>query len=110
MFWLLTLPLKLAFAIVFGLLALLAFPFAALLVPILLLVWLPLMLVKFALRLAFAVVLLPIVAIVTLLGLAAGGVALVAALLVPLLPLALIVFCGWALWRAISGHRFGLPA
>jgi hypothetical protein len=68
------------------------------------------MLVKFALRLAFAVVLLPIVAMVTLLGVVAGGVALVAALLVPLLPLALLVLCGWALWRVVSGHRFGLPA
>ncbi len=84
MIWLLLLPFRLLFGVVFGLVAL---PFILLLLPFALLLWLPFAILRLTLKLAVGIVVLPILAIVMLLGLLVGGVAVAAAVLVPLIPL-----------------------
>jgi hypothetical protein len=46
---------------------------------------------------------LPILAVVMLLGLLVGGVAVMAAVLVPLIPLLVLGFCVWVVWRLTTG-------
>ena len=96
MIWLLLLPFRLLFGVVFGLVAL---PFVILLLPLALLLWLPFAILRFTLKLAFAILVLPIVAIATIVGLLVGGVAL----LIPLIPLLALAFVAWAVWRMMSG-------
>jgi len=91
MIWLLLLPFRLLFGIVFGLMAL---PLVILLLPSALVLWLPFAILRLTLKLAFGILVLPIVAIAILVG----GVAL----LVPLLPLLLLAFVAWAVWRMMS--------
>jgi hypothetical protein len=95
MIWLLLLPFRLLFGVVFGLLAL---PFVILLLPFALLLWLPFAILRFTLKLALGIVVLPIVAIAMVLGLLVGGIAL----LVPLIPLLALGFVAWAVWRMMS--------
>jgi hypothetical protein len=95
MIWLLLLPFRLLFGVVFGLVAL---PFVILLLPFALLLWLPFAILRFTLKLALGILVLPIVAIAMILGLLVGGVAL----LLPLIPLLALGFVGWAVWRMMS--------
>ncbi len=95
MFWLVSLPFRLLFGIVFGLIAL---PFAIVLLPFALLLWIPFLLLKVALRLTALLLLLPIVAVFGLAGMLVGGVALVA-VFVPLMPIAMLLLFGWMLFR-----------
>jgi hypothetical protein len=46
---------------------------------------------------------LPIVAIVMLVGLLVGGVVFAAAVLVPLVPLLILGFFAWVVWRLMQG-------
>ncbi|HEX7794106.1 MAG TPA: hypothetical protein VF456_07135 [Vicinamibacterales bacterium] len=96
MIWLLLLPFRLLFGVVFGLVAL---PFVILLLPFALLFWLPFAILRFTLKLALGILVLPIVAIAMVLGLLVGGIAL----LVPLIPLLALGFVAWAVWRMMSG-------
>jgi len=91
MIWLLLLPFRLLFGVVFGLMAL---PFVILLLPFALVLWLPFAILRFTLKLAVGILVLPIVAIAMLVG----GLAL----LVPLLPLLALAFVAWAVWRMMS--------
>jgi hypothetical protein len=100
MIWLLLLPFRLLFGVVFGLLAL---PFVILFLPLVLLLWLPFAILRLALKLIVGIVVLPIVAVVTFAGLLIGGVALAAAIFVPLIPLLLLAFVIWAVWRMTQG-------
>jgi hypothetical protein len=99
MIWLLLLPFRLLFGVVFGLVAL---PFVLLLLPFALLLWLPFAILRFTLKLALGILVLPIVAVAMILGLLVGGVALIAAVLVPLIPLLALAFCVWVVWRLMS--------
>jgi hypothetical protein len=96
MVWLLLLPFRLLFGIVFGLLAL---PFVILFLPFALLLWLPFALLGLTFRVLTALIIVPFVAVAVLLGVLIGGVALVGALLIPLVPLLFVAFCIWAVWR-----------
>src|SRR5262249_1900068 len=95
MIWLLLLPFRLLFGVVFALLAL---PFVILLLPFALLLWLPFAILRFMLKLAFGVLVLPIVAIAMIVGVVVGGIAL----LVLLIPLLALGFVAWAVWRMMS--------
>jgi hypothetical protein len=95
MLWLVLLPFRLLFFAVFGLLAL---PFVLLLLPFALLVWIPFLLLKFTLRLALGLLLIPLMLVGGLLGVVLFGVAAVAAL-VPLLPIAFVVVLLWMVMR-----------
>jgi hypothetical protein len=94
--WLLLLPFRLLFGVVFGLLAL---PFVLLLLPVALVLWIPFMILRFTLKLAVMAVVLPIVAIAVIGATLLAGVALFAAVVVPLLPLALVAVGLWMLMR-----------
>ena len=95
MFWLVSLPFRLLFGIVFGLLAL---PFAIVLLPFALLLWIPFLLLKVAFRLTAALLLIPLFAVFGVIGLLVGGVALLA-VFIPLIPIALLLAFGWMLFR-----------
>ena len=95
MFWLVSLPFRLLFGIVFGLLAL---PFAIVLLPFALLLWIPFLLLKVAFRLTAALLLVPLFAVFGVIGLLVGGVALLA-VFIPLIPIALLLAFGWMLFR-----------
>lgn len=99
MIWLLTLPLRLAFGILVALIALplaiAALPIALLALPFVLLFWLPFAILRVTLKL----IVLPFVLLVAAIGLLAGGLALV----VPLIPLAIVAGGLWLLWRLASG-------
>ena len=98
MFWLLTLP----FRIVFGILcALVALPLALLALPFALLA-LPFLLLRFVIKAVVTLALLPVILFVTLIGVVAGFFALSLAIAVPLLPLAFLAFCVWAIVRMAS--------
>ena len=90
MIWLLTLPFRLAFALLFGIVLL---PF--------LLLALPFLLLRAVFRTAVFVLLLPIVALVSLIALFAVGLALA----LPLLPLAAIGLIVWAVVKMASRPR-----
>lgn len=102
----------LPFVLLFGLVAAaVAIPLAVVLIPLALVLWIPFMLLKVVFRLIFAVVLVPIVFAVTLIGLVAGGAALLFGLFLPLLPLLVVVAGLWFFWRLLfSRERFRLPA
>jgi hypothetical protein len=100
MLWLLLLPFRLAFGIIAGLVAL---PFVLLLLPFALLLWLPFAILRASLRLVVGLVVLPIVLTALALGLLVAGVGVALAVVVPLLPVLLIVFCIWAVVRVSGG-------
>jgi hypothetical protein len=110
MLWLLLLPVKLAFGILFALLALpfaiAMLPIALVLAPVALVLWLPFALLRFTLKL----IVLPIALVFAFVGLAFGAIALVGALLIPLVPLLLLVGAGWVLWRLASGPTGVYPS
>lgn len=95
MIWLLLLPFRLFFGLIFGLLAL---PFVVLLLPLALLVWIPFMLLKFTLRLAAAVILVPLGLLFGAVVLIVGGLAASAVFL----PLLLIGAGLWFLFRGAT--------
>jgi hypothetical protein len=90
-FYLLTLPIKIFFCV---LLAILFLPFAILLVPFFLL--------RLVIKAGVLIVVLPFMLMAAAIGIAAAFAAVVLALLVPLLPIAFVVFCVWAVIRAAS--------
>jgi hypothetical protein len=94
--WLLLLPFRLLFGVVFGLLAL---PFVLLFLPFALVLWLPFAILRFTLKLAMLVVVLPIVAIAVIGAMLVAGVAVFAAVLLPLVPVALVAAGIWLLLR-----------
>jgi len=87
--WLLTLPFRIFFGVLFGLLLL---PFA--------LLFLPFLLLRAVIKLTLLLVLAPIIAIVTVGALLLAGFALFLVLLLPLLPFALVGLFIWAIVRA----------
>jgi hypothetical protein len=87
--WLLTLPFRIFFGVLFGLLLL---PFA--------LLFLPFLLLRALIKLSLLLVLAPIIAIVTVGALLFAGFALFFVLLLPLLPFALVGLFIWAIVRA----------
>ena len=89
MLWLLTLPFRIFFGVLFGLLLL---PFT--------LLFLPFLLLRAVIKLTFLLVLAPIIAIVAVGALLAAGFALFLVLLLPLLPFALVGLFIWAIVRA----------
>ena len=97
MLWLLLLPFRLAFGILFGIFML---PIVIILLPFALLLWLPFTLLRASLKLAFGLVVLPMVFVVLLLATLAAGVGLALALAVPLVPIAVVVFFIWLLTRS----------
>jgi len=84
------------FGLVFGLLA------AVVVIPValMLLLWLPFMLLRFTFRLAALIFIVPIVIGTLLFAAVAAGVAVLFAVLLPLVPIAAIVFVVWALTRS----------
>ena len=89
MFFLLTLPFRIFFGVLFGLLLL---PFGILLLPFLLL--------RAVIKLAVFAVVAPILLMVGLLALVATAGALLMAIVIPLLPFALVALFIWAIVRA----------
>ncbi len=83
-FWLLFLPIKLAFCLTFGIL------------------FLPFLLLRFAIKAIVALVLLPFVLVIAAVGIFVAILAFSFAVLVPLLPLAFVAFCVWAIVRVVS--------
>jgi len=96
MLWLLFLPFTIVFSILAGLVAL---PFALLALPFVLVFWLPFAILKFVFRL----VLLPIVLLAAGLGMLLAATAVLGVIIVPLIPLAFLVLCGYVLWRLTMG-------
>jgi len=95
--WLITLPFRLAFGILAGVMLL---PIAIVLLPFALLIWLPLMILKTGLKLVIGLIVLPIALVVILLGAVAAGVGLVVATVVAGFPIALVALCVWLLTRS----------
>jgi hypothetical protein len=104
MFHLITLPFRLLFGIIFGLLAL---PFALLALPLALL-FLPFLLLRFVVKTTVFLILLPIVLLVGAIVLVATLFAVSLAVLVPLLPFAFVALCVWAIVRLASRPALGL--
>jgi hypothetical protein len=104
--WLLLLPFRLAFGIIAGLVVL---PFVLILLPFALLLWLPFDLMRVALRVVVGLVVLPIVVVPLVLGLIVAGIGIALAIAVPLLPIALVAFCIWALVRLTGGPVHSSP-
>ena len=97
MFYLLTLPIKIFFCILIGLLFL---PFA--------LLFLPFLLLRLVIKTAVLVVVLPFAFMAALIGIAVAFAAMLVTLLIPLLPIAFVVFCVWAVVRATSRPAYPL--
>jgi hypothetical protein len=95
MLWLVLLPFRLFFTVVFGLIAL---PFVILLLPFALLLLIPLLVIKFAFRLVAAILFIPLMIIAAVGGMLLFGVAALAMAL-PLLPLVFLGFVVWLLMR-----------
>ena len=94
MLWLMLLP----FRLLAGLLALVFFPVVLILLPFVLLLWLPFKLLKLAVHLAIGLVALPFLLVLGVLGIVVGGlVAAVTAL--PFGLMALLVVAVWMLMR-----------
>lgn len=89
MLWLLTLPFRIFFGVLFGLVLL---PFT--------LLFLPFLLLRAVIKLTFLLVLAPLIAIVTVGALLVAGFAVFLVLLLPLLPFALVGLFIWAIVRA----------
>jgi hypothetical protein len=96
MLWLLFLPFRLALGII-------ALPFVLILLPFALLLWLPFAILRASLRLVVGLVVLPIVLTALALGLLVAGVGVALAVVVPLLPVLVFVFCIWAVVRLSAG-------
>ena len=94
MFYLLTLPVRILFGLLLLPLALLALPFAVLLLPFLIL--------RFLIKAAVAVVVLPLVLFIGAIICVALAIAFSLALLAPLLPFALVALLIWAVFHAAS--------
>jgi hypothetical protein len=88
-FYLLTLPFRLFFCLLVGLIFL---PFTIL--------FLPFIILRIAVKAVFALVMLPIALLMGLVGIAVALVAVSFALLIPLLPFIIIAFCVWLLTRS----------
>ena len=88
MFYLLTLPFRLVFCVLFGLIFL---PFTIL--------FLPFLILRLILKAAFALFMLPIAIVTGFLGIAIALVAVAFALLIPLAPFIVIGVCVWLLTR-----------
>ena len=88
MFYLLTLPFRLFFCLLFGLIFL---PFTIL--------FLPFIILRLILKVAFALFMLPIAIVTGFLGVAIALVAVAFALLIPLAPFIVIGVCVWLLTR-----------
>jgi hypothetical protein len=85
---LLLLPFAVVFSLLVGLAGLIALP--------LFLLWLPFAILKLAFRAAFALLLLPFIVIAAVV---VAGIALVLAILTPLIPLLIVGFIIWAILR-----------
>jgi hypothetical protein len=99
MFSLLTLPFRIVFGLFFGLLAL---PFAFIAMPFALVgivLFLPFLLLRFVIKAAVGLVMLPVVLLLAGIVCAALLVAAAVAILIPLSPLLLIGFIVWAVTR-----------
>jgi hypothetical protein len=83
-FWLLFLPIKLAFCLTFGILLL------------------PFLLLRIAIKTIVALALLPLVLAIAGAGIVVAVLAFSFAVLVPLLPLVLVACCVWAVIRLVS--------
>ena len=100
MFHLLTLPFRIVFGLFFGLLAL---PFALLFLPFALIgavLFLPFLLLRFVLKAAVGLVVLPVVLLVAGIVCAALFLAAALAVLVPLTPFLLLGLLVWAIMRS----------
>ena len=89
----------LAFAIAAGALLL---PLGLVVVPMAILFWLAFTVLRLALRLAVGIIVLPIVFIGLAVGAIVAGIGLALAVLVPLLPFALVAFFVWTILRLIN--------
>jgi len=87
-FYLLTLPFRLFFGLLCGLIFL----------PLTIL-FLPFIILRIILKTAFALIMLPFALVVAFLGIAAAAVAVVFALMIPLMPFVVIGVCVWLLTR-----------
>jgi hypothetical protein len=94
-FYLLTLPFRIFFGLLVGLMAL---PFVALALPFALL-FLPFLLLRVLVKSAVMLVVVPIALLVGGLVIVVGLFALSFAVLVPLLPIAFLAICVWAIVR-----------
>ena len=94
MFHLLTLPFRLAFGL---LIAILCLPFV--------LLGLPFLLLRVALKATIALIVLPFTVLAAAAGLVIASLALACALLIPLLPFAFVAVCVWALVQAATTRR-----
>ena len=94
MVYLLTLPFRILFGLVLLPFALLALPFALLLLPFLIL--------RFVVKAAVALVVLPFVLFVGVIVCVALAIAFSLAILAPLLPFAMLAFFVWAVVHAAS--------
>ena len=88
MFYMLTLPLRLFFGLLCGLIFL----------PLTIL-FLPFIILRIILKTAFALIMLPFALVVALFGIAFAAVAMFFALLVPLMPFVVVGVCVWLLTR-----------
>ena len=91
MLWLLFLPLRLAFWLAFGL------------------ILLPFLLLRFVIKATAALLLLPFVLLFVFACLVFGVFAVTFALLLPLLPFAVIGFCVWLMFRPHSRAASVIP-
>lgn len=91
MFWLLLLPIRLAFTLVFGLL------------------FLPFLLLRIAIKTTVALLVLPFVLLFVLACVMFGLMAVTFALVVPLLPFAFIAFCVWLMFKPRSRAATVIP-
>lgn len=99
MFYLLTLPFRIFFGLLLLPFALLALPFALLALPFALL-FLPFLILRFVVKAAVALVVLPIVFFAGLIVCIAVAIAFSMAILLPLLPFALVALLVWAITRS----------
>ena len=88
MFYLLTLPFRLFFGLLCGLVFL---PFTIL--------FLPFIILRILLKTAFALVMLPFALVIAFLGIAFAAAAMFFALLLPLMPFVVVGVCVWLLTR-----------
>jgi hypothetical protein len=98
MFWLLTLPFRLFVGLLLGVLGLAAGAVILVLLPLLLLVWLPILLVRGAFR-AVGLLACAVTA-------AVGVTLLAAAILLPLVPIVFVLGAVWLLSRLIRPRAF----
>jgi hypothetical protein len=84
MFWLLLLPFRLVFGLLFGILLL------------------PFFLLRAAVKVAAALILFPVVFALLLVALIVGGIGLWLVMLVPVLPLAVLAFFLWTISRLFA--------